>query len=33
MIKYRNNYKSKMSYNGWLNNCNSINLKRKYDNY
>ncbi len=30
MIKYNNNYKSKMSYKGWLDYCNSINLKRKY---
>ncbi len=30
MIKYNNNYKSKMSYKGWLDHCNSINLKNKY---
>lgn len=33
MIKYNNNIKSKASYKGWLDHCNSINLKRKYENY
>lgn len=31
MIKYYPNNNSKASYNGWLNYCNSINLKRKYN--
>lgn len=30
MIKHNKNKKSISSYNGWLNHCNSINLKRKY---
>lgn len=30
MIKYNNNWKSKASYKGWLDHCNSINLKNKY---
>lgn len=32
MIKYNKNNKSIASYNGWLNWCNSINLKNKYLN-
>lgn len=30
MIKFNKNQKSIVSYNGWLNHSNSINLKRKY---
>jgi len=31
MIKHNYNYKSIASYNGWLNHCNSINLRNKYE--
>lgn len=31
MIKYNKNIKSLAAYNGWLKYCNSINLRRKYE--
>lgn len=30
MIKYRDNWRSRTAYNGWLIHCNSVNLRRKY---
>lgn len=33
MVKYNKNDKSIVSYNGWLNHANCINLKNKYLSY
>lgn len=30
MVKYNNNYKSIMSYNGWVKHSNGKNLWKKY---